>query len=506
MGCLAPGRAGPRHDLGTVSTQLSKEELAEILAQYVDTFEASLRDVADRMVTLQPDRHTRRLTLLLQTRLLPMMRDAVEQEDALYGLLDAWILCQRTNRFFVDGDGRTMFGEHQSIVVDASRNALERMEDVAARILTPDALPRARRAVEDVAQRFPLRGEFAGATVRSAVQKPEQEAGILTAILTAPIAPFRAFEGIDRGAAAIQGFTAVASRMNETVHNLPESVRLQAQLLLLEMDDLESVQSALTSMEKLAASSARISTVAEQLPEELRRQIGLAAEDLESRQAELQRTLREAQQTAVRVHDALGRVESAAAAVERTAAQTAAAGEAWTRTSQAIVDMVDSFRRPRGAPGDDRPATPETMPANRPSGEPADPTWSAPAIDESAASAPNGRRGFDINEYTLAAQAIDRAAMQVQELSREIRGLAGSRELSETFGDAEQRARGVVDLSRTSAADLVALTRAQVVQVVDHITWRAVQLLALFFMTLAAYRLLARRLAGRSTTPPARGR
>ncbi len=469
-GCTRLMRWPSRASWRQTPTQFSKEELHELLTQFYDTFEASLRDAADRIQTAQPDRRTRRLLLLMQTRVLPMMRDAVDQDDALPGLLDSYVLAKRFRDFLVEGDGREMFGEKQHLVVEVSQRALEQLEGIASRALDPEVLERAGPAVESLARRFPLRGEFSGTAVRTAVQKAEESPDALTAILTAPIAPFRAFEGIDRGAAAIQGFTAVASRMTDTVRDLPESARLQTQLLLLEMEDLETVRSAVAAIEQLARSSARIAAVAEHLPQDLRRELSLVAADLESRQAELQRTLAEAQQTAGRVSEALGRVESAASAVERTAVHTADAGDAWTHTFRAITDMVGSFRRP-GAMSTGGEAPP-----------------AAASGGETLASEPAASRRFDINDYTVAAQALDQAAARLHELTREIRGLAGSRELMASLGDVESRARGVVETSRSSAVD-----------VVDRLAWRGAQLIGLALLAALVYRLL-----GRFLGPPRR--
>lgn len=479
-GCLLPSRNVSPTEWGAVRTQLSKEELGERLAHFVDYVEASLRDAADVIVIRQPDRRTRRLLLLMQTRLLPMWREAIEQDDAVHGMLDAWVMALRMHHYFVDGDARRMFGEHQPVMIDASRLALAAIEEIASGILTPDGLERARHAVDDLARRFPIRGEFSGTTVRTAVQKAEQDSDILTSILTAPIAPFRSLGGIDRGAAAIQGFTVVAARMNDTVQDLPESVRLQTQLLLMETEELESLQSLLASVEQLAQSSSSISATAEQLPEQIRRQLVIASEEMESRQVEFRQTLREAQETVARVHEALGRVESAASAVDQTAMHTTQAGDAWTRTFQAITHMVDSFR----TPASDDDAGHEALPLRQGTAATAGRGPVPPVDGEDAAETRSGE-GFDIREYTVAAREFDRAAIQLQALIREIRGLTASPELAHSLDDAERRAQRTLELSRSGAKD-----------VIDHLAWRGVQLIVLMFLAMMVYRFLVQRFTG----------
>lgn len=475
-GCALQTKSSRRTGWKEPATNLSKEELGELLQQFEDTYEATIREAAQQIVALQPDRRTRRLVLLWQMRLIPMARDVLNQDDAIHSLLDSWAMCVRVLNFFEKGDGRSLFGENQPIAEAAARRSLDDIERIAARILPPELLSRARPVIEDLARQFPLRGEFSGSTVRTAVQRPERNADVVTTILAVPMAPFRAFEGIDRGAAAIQGFTAVAARMTDTVNDLPETVRIQTELLLMEIEDLESVQATLASLTELAHSSARISAVAERLPEDLRREFSLAAEDLEQHQASFQHTLQEARIVADRTKETLTQAQSTAVSVERAATHTAVAGEAWTATFQAITEMVASFKEPGGR----RAAKPDAP----------EPTASSPdplpgAVHSEPATLPDGeQRGFDIYEYTQAAYALDQGAIQIQELIRELRQLAGSSELEGSLAQVEARARGIVGVSHTSA-----------LAIIDHLAWRGVQILVLFFAGLLGYTVLARFLS-----------
>ncbi len=481
-GCALPPRAASRAPFPDARTQLSKEELGELLQQFEDTYEATIREAAERIVTLQPDRRTRHLALLWQMRLIPMARDTLNQDDAVYSLLDGWALCVRQRDFFERGDGRELFGANQALAQEAARRSLGDIERIAALILTPESLNRTRPAIEDLALQFPLRGEFSGSVVRTAVQKPARNADVLASVLRAPLAPFRAMEGIDRGAAAIQGFTAVAAHLTDTVNDLPETIRLQTNLLLMDIDELESVQTAQASLAELAHSSARLSTVAECLPADLRRELSLAAEDLEQRQASFQETLRETREVIACTNEALARVQTAAASVEQTATHATAAGDAWAGTVRAITEMVASFRPP-----DDQPAA-ESSPADRiRSGNDYPPVV---AHGGPAPSPGTEQPRFDVNDYTQAADALDRAALQIRELTREIRQLAGSSELATSLTQTETRARGIVELSHTSA-----------LAAIDHLAWRGAQLIGLLFAALLGYTALTRFLGARVRPP-----
>ncbi len=482
-GCTMGGKIASPSQLATVRSSVSKQELSDLLAQFEDTYEAAIREAAERIVSLNPDRRTRRLSLLWQTRLVPMARDALNQDEAVHSLLDVWALCLRMQHFFEDGDGRTMFGDQQHLAREAADRCVQSVEQVAAKILMPNILTDAREGVDALARQYPLRGEFSGSTIRTAVQRAERGDDVLAAIVTAPLAPFRAFEGIDRGAAAIQGFTAVAARMTDTVHDLPEQTRTQVELLLLEFEELESVQTALASLKEFAQSSSRFSTAAERLPAEMRRELVQAADDLEGRQASLQKSLSEAREVVERIDQALARVESSAAAVERTALHTARAGEAWTGTFQSITDMVDSFRT-RGV--SEMPDQQEKR-----AQAPPPPVEQQEGSGESADATGPPTRGFDIKEYTETAEALDRAAVQLLELTRELRSFS-SGEMPASLAEFEARFRGIIDQSRNSAVGLA-----------DHAAWRGAQLILLVFGLVLVYHLGGRLLASRRAQPQA---
>lgn len=494
-GCVTTGTS-PRARLADVRPEVSREELGNLLEQFDDTYEANIREAAEAIVAADPARRTRRLTLLWQTRLVPMVRDALNQDDAVRALLDVWTLCLRMQHYFREGDGRALFGDQQHLAHQAADRCVESIERVASTILSSQMLAGARKAVEDLAREYPMRGEFSGSTVRTAVQQPDHGADILTAIVSAPLAPFRAMEGIDRGADAIRGFTAVAARMNETMRDLPEQTRLQTELLLMEIENLESTRSALASFTEFSQASTRFAVAAERLPEDLRKELILAADDLETRQAGLQQTLSEAREVADRINESLSRIEASASAVEQTAARTALAGDAWTATFRAITDMVASFRGGGSHGTDNQHKVASDTSGGRPE-DPAEPpraeqretihpaTMSTGNLPDTGDSPATTRGGFDIREYAQTAEALDRAAARLKDLTLELRGLSASGELPASLEQVEVRLRSIIELSRGGATKLT-----------DHVAWRAAQLIVLIFALLAAHRVL-RRLSSR---------
>ena len=446
---------------------MSKAELQDLLEQYVDTFEATIQQATDQLITLQPDSRTRRLALLWQMRLIPLADDAIAQGDALRGLLDVWTLCVRMQVYFTSGDGRALFGSNQALAQQAAERCVRDIEHVAETVLPSADVAPARTAVAALAAKYPLRGEFSGGAVRTAVQHPDKGDDVLQSVLSLPLAPFRAFEGVDRGAAAIQEFTAVAARMTNVVQGLPNQARLQSELLLMEAEELDTVRSARTSFEQLAAAAQQLAARADSLPDELRCELTVLLDEFDSRQTNLQTTLRTAGDVARTVSDTLTQVQRTAQTVDQTAGSTAIAGQAWTGTFQSLTDMVASFRGPPTASSPSAAPSPAPQPA-----------------DTSAAEHP-----FDINDYTRTAEALDHAAVQLQKLTADVRDAANTRELSGAIGALDQHVRELVELSQGRAQGLA-----------DHVAWRAGQLIVLSFVLVVLYRLAIVRFVRKPAT------
>lgn len=480
----------PRGSRYAAKDEISKEELRDLLEQCQDSVEVNIRQAADALIAAEPTRKTRRLCLLWQMQLIPATRQTLDQSDPLRGMLDLWTLCVRMEQFFRTGDGSTYFGAHQAIAIDAAHQCTLDVEEIAQRIVMPSKFAAADQAVDELAAKFPIRGEFRTETVRIATESPDQLGQTLNSVLDITLVPFRALQGVDRTASAIQGFTVVAGHLTDVVQSLPQDTRLQAELLAFNLEDMDSIESALKSLEQVGTSSTRLANVAETLPESLRRELTLTFEDLEKRQAAFQKTLQEARAVVQDTHavvkdvntalqqvdESVRALDATAQTVNQTADSTARAGDAWVGTFHALQDMVQSFRAPAPGswPADSQPATTNQSGIAIPAG-----------IPRAAASDPGGaeeKSGFDINDYTRTAEALEAAARQMQVLTQDVRSLAESRELTGAIKSLNERIDTLVTETRSSAS-----------VVTDHLVWRLGQLSIFVFALLIVYRLLASR-------------
>jgi hypothetical protein len=113
-------------------------------------------------------------------------------------------------------------------------------------------------------------------------------------------------------------------------------------------------------------------------------------------------------------------------------------------------------------------------------------SWERVLARDGDAEQPPGRP-FDIREWEATAVEVQRAAASLQTLAVELRTLSESKGIASTLGGVGTTVSASVDHARASARELV-----------DAAAWRALQLLVVFFVLLAGYRLWSARLGRRT--------
>jgi hypothetical protein len=95
----------------------------------------------------------------------------------------------------------------------------------------------------------------------------------LLGVLTLPLAPFKALEGVDSGARAISNFNVTAEQFSLIVSQLPGQLRAEMELLLYDVEDRETVVRSVAAMEAMSASAESASRSIEALPAELQKSL-----------------------------------------------------------------------------------------------------------------------------------------------------------------------------------------------------------------------------------------
>ncbi len=479
-GCVAPRTSGPRGVAAPASEQISKEDLRSALEEYDDFFESTIKQATTEIDARMPGPATRRITLTWKVRMIAANNAALKNADPLKAFVECWTLAVRMTQFLETGDGRNFFAENQTIAVEAARRIESDIERVGRSFLPADVFAKANEQVDTFAREHPMHDMFSDAVVRSPATR-EGIAGPLTSILNIPLAPFRVAEGIDQGASAIRSLGDVGDRFTDVVEDLPESVRWQLQLLLLDLEQNDLLLSFLASFAQFSGSAAQLAETAQKLPGELRGQASALLTEIDTRQAGIQATLERAEKTATAVERTLQQVNAASASVERTGQSVAQAGRAWEGTARQIEQTIQNIRHDK-YPLDGQPPATATSTAS-PLPPPAPVLSASPSASAAAATttAP-ADRPFEILDYRDTADALTAAARELRALTAEVRATVESQGLTDRLQDVNGRVLGVVDHTSLHARSLT-----------DHIAWRAAQLILLVFVLAIGYRIASRR-------------
>lgn len=441
-GCRSlPGAASVRSLLwpwGSAGEEFTEADLREDVSAYAARFSATVSATADEIRAASTDAERKRRALLWKIRIVPIAGEAafISDPERAYVALFALAIAQRA--YLVSGAGGRVFGDAQDLAATVSEELVTEARKIGTRFLTPAQQAQLDEQVTALATQHPIRGIFVPETVQAAVDATAP-GGSFDWMISLPLAPFRALEGVDAGAQAIREFNATAQSFTRIVADLPQHLRWNAELFSYELEQQPAVESVRASLDSTARSADVFAQAVAGLPVALREQAASLFDQIEAGQRELQRTLAEARGLAGDAGVAGERLTPLAQSLERAAAQVQQAGDAWTA-------LVEQAR----APG---PPPPPGAPPARP---------------------------FDITEYARAAEQVTLAATETRALLADVRTLGGGEEIAPGFGRLEQ-ALGRVEGGGRSLVNLAA--------------WRILELMLAAFVLVFAYRRIEARLA-----------
>ena len=455
--------SGPNVDLVDPGT------VKQALADFCERFGAMVQTGANEITARADQRAIRRTTVVWKIRMIEDCRRALGHDDLLSVATDIWVLCAQQRGYLTDGAGKNLFGRWQPIAVQAARHCETDFQKMARSVIREDRYDEVRTRIEQFAARHPLQNLFVRDAFRSDRHGPDRAspdrappgkanplsmAAIVNVplnVLKMPLAPFRAFDDVGSVARSIHEAAQVAAAANQTVSYLPEQTRWQLELLLYDVEDLQTVNELTASVERISRSAeslsgtaARLTDVTGSLPANIRHEATALLTDVDARQAGWQQTLAEARSTMAELDRTVKDTRTIADGLPHTARGLAEAGKAWEGAVNAFDRVVKDL-------------TPEDAPNAPPSPPPAPGETSPP---------------FNINDYARTADNLARAAEKLTTLTREVNTLVTGPRVAERLRDVDRTAQSTL----------------------DHLAWRAAQLLVAAFLLALVYRFVRVRL------------
>ena len=377
-------------------SKISKEELRQALNKFEKFAVLTITELTDEVERLQPDLKTRKVNVMKRERLKQGFHTMVEQDDPVIAFIETWALSVRLTNYIKQGEGSRLFPEHWEMVLASVEKIQAEIERIGAIFLEGDRFTETQSKIYQFANSNPIRGTFSNVVIYATEVKPG-EPGLFDEVVGIPMAPFKAMGGVDRTASAIYSVRESADRFSDVVEEMPESVRWQLLLLLLEMEETEMVKTTLKSMSQFSESSARLVEVSESLPEDIRKELSILVEEIDEKQDNIQETLKQAQKTSENIEQALDKAEKVAVSFETTFEsinQTAAAWEkAATATEKALNEIVE-IKKPNENAKKDKPP-------------------------------------FNIHDYKDTANAVGTTVAEIRKLTADFRELIESEQMAE---------------------------------------------------------------------------
>jgi len=455
------------------SSGISAEEIRERLVAYSGVFSLAISEAADRVASESGDPEVRRNAIQLKLGVIPLVRRFAFLEEPRTAVLAIWAVDLQTIFHLSEGEGGDAFGDYQDVVLETARSLEEEIERIAASFIPEDELAKTRDEIREFARAHPMGTQFTVDPTQLAVTLEDLRGSFLS-VLEIPLSPFRGLRGIDEGAQAIREVSDMGRRLTAVVEDLPDRVRWQTELLLVDLDRNSAIDSALGSLETFSRSSAELAATADALPAELREEVTATLEAAsptidEARSAveEASAAVREARAATEQVREAadLARttVAEAREAIEdvealldpgqEALAAFTEAGRAWDATLRTFGETIRllSEDEDRSGGGDERPPA---EPAQEP--EP-----------------------FEIEDWTRATRSATGMAVELRALLDEFRALVKDEEVAERVGTA----------TRSTIEETQSATRA----IVAAVTWRALLVVAALLVAALAYRWITVR-------------
>ena len=219
------------------------------------------------------------------------------------------------------------------------------------------------------------------------------------------------------------------------------------------------------------------------MPRNVREETELLLDRIDKSHPAIHKTVVETKETAALAEAATKNVQGAVAELRQTLPEVQEASSALEKCAESVTTTVREIQKfvpalREDASGAGSPADADAAPAAEVS--PPAVASGEPVADETKPT--EKRPPFSFQAITQSAEALGDTSGKLQLLLGDVRDLIDSQSLSTEVGALDNQYRGAVEAAGV-----------RIEGVVDHVFKRAVQLFAVFFVLVVAYRLISRR-------------
>ena len=306
---------------------LAPEELSPTLIAFSNRLEARIDRAAGDIELQGAGNDIRRATLQWRIRTSEFVGESLGRPNAVVSMVELWYLCVSMETFYGKGPGAAFFGTHQVIALDTIRQLRGEAEGIVKMVLPLARFTKLKDEITSAVGRGEL---FAASQIEQGnILSDLLSVSHLQTILSIPLAPFDALNGVSKGSDALHELASVGARAVELAARYPRLLTWYIQLMSVEIQDQDAAKSALADLHQLSISAKDLGQTAKDLPVRMRIEANALLDQSREAQKTTQTTLDRAQATA----DALDR-----------------AAHALDNLVHSVDGFVASFRQPPGSP------------------------------------------------------------------------------------------------------------------------------------------------------------
>ncbi|MHC5052282.1 MAG: hypothetical protein ACYTGK_16940 [Planctomycetota bacterium] len=308
--CAAP-RAKPKpheKDMRGMG-RLDMTELGERLEVYCTSYLSVVSGVAAQIDEKTENLDTKMLRTTLQWRIMTFLdfRQALDMPDPRAALIDLWALAIQNERFFREGYGKELFGPHHELTLRVNVDGLELIEAVAADYYTPEAYKEVEAKIREFADAHPV-GDLSRRPLHISVAAEDDRS----------LTWFSRWAGIQPVTAGIDRIADEVDQISWLLTWLPETSRWQAKLMLLDLDRDPTIRQLVSNANTATEAIVRLEELGRELPSTIRKEITLALDEIDTRQTQVRETLKQSQDLMAEVGSIVNTTQETVGTVNET--------------------------------------------------------------------------------------------------------------------------------------------------------------------------------------------
>jgi hypothetical protein len=262
-------------DTALATTEIDSQALRVALVLFADQASAQVAGTTTEIATRTTDPRVREQTVLFKMRTIPIMYGIVQHPDPRAAYLQAWIFTLRMRGYLTDGLGREIFGDQTKLIVETARGLEKDIVEIGYRYFPTEVMDQVSDKIAAIAADNPV-VNLQGGVAPIPLVSSQQERGAVDSILGAPV---RGLEGVGSTPEAIQIATQSLENMMLLMQRMPQYIRWQVELFMLEVQSQEIVVQARQDSDRISRSIESIAQTVDALPDDLRKEIHAALDE-----------------------------------------------------------------------------------------------------------------------------------------------------------------------------------------------------------------------------------